>query len=327
MGVNKPMGTRMNQTVVDWLLEESNPSIRYRTLVELLQESPRSRSVREAKGLIPDSPAVRDLFARMHPDGYWLETHPRTGITVGDGVEYGSYASNPFCLAYLAELGLDRSHPLVHKAANLYLNLQKPDGDFWNHFSCLNGYNIRNFILLGYRDDPRLRKTIALMLATERLDGGYLCDMHEKRRKNSRSCIRGCAKMLMAFALLPELWTHERCRALMEYFLGRNCIFRLRKPKELVRRDIVQTQFPIAWQTSALEILWSLSRMGLGIHPATQAAWEALDSKRTDDGKYVMDWTPAQALLKAGKRGKPNKWTTFYALQAHQYRASAARIG
>lgn len=128
--------------------------------------------------------------------------------------------------------------------------------------------------------------------------------------------------MLMAYSLLPDLWTHERCRDLVEYFLGRNCIFRLRKPKELVRRDIVQTQFPIAWQTSALEILWSLSRMGLGTHPATKAAWKTLDSKRTAEGKYVMDWTPTQALLKAGKRGQPNKWTTFYALQALQYRAS-----
>lgn len=310
----------MNKDVVDWLLEESNPAIRYRTLVELLQEPPRSRSVKEAKAQLPENPAVRDLFARMHPDGYWLETNPRSGVTVGAGVEYGSYASNPFCLAYLAELGLDRSHPLVHQAADRYLGLQQADGDFWNHFSCLNGYTIRNFILLGYRDDPRLRKTIDLMRTTDRPDGGYLCDMHEKRRPNSRSCIRGCAKMLMAFALMPELWSHERCTALAEYFLGRKCLFRLRKPGELVRRDITQTQFPIAWQTNALEILWSLSRMGLGKHAATKAAWKALEAKRTDDGRYIMDWTPTQTLLKAGKRGKPNKWITFYALQALQFR-------
>ena len=54
----------------------------------------------------------------------------------------------------------------------------------------------------------------------------------------------------------------------------------------------------------------------------TSAAWKALDSKLTEEGKYIMDWTPTQALLKAGKRGQPNKWTTFYALQAHQFRAN-----
>ncbi|MDP8285749.1 MAG: hypothetical protein RAP03_03695, partial [Candidatus Electryonea clarkiae] len=137
----------MNNTVINWLLEESDPSIRYRTLVELLDEDPGSRIGQQARSRIADSKPVQDILDRMHPDGYWLQTNPRTGVTVGDGVEYGAYATTQFCLAYLAELGLDRSHPIVAKAADRYLNLQKPDGDFWDHFSCLNGYNIRNFIM------------------------------------------------------------------------------------------------------------------------------------------------------------------------------------
>jgi hypothetical protein len=123
----------------------------------------------------------------------------------------------------------------------------------------------------------------------------------------------------LRYRTLTEL-LHERCRELVDYFPRRNCIYKLRKPDEYVRADIVRTQFPIIWQTSALEILWSLSRMGIGRHPATQAAWEALEAKRTDDGRYVTDWTPTQSLLKAGKRGQPDKWITFYALQAIQYR-------
>jgi hypothetical protein len=92
----------------------------------------------------------------MHPDGYWLQRNPRTKEYVGDGVVYGSFATTHFCLAYLAELGMDGSHPQVAKAAERYLNLQKPDGDWWDHFSCLIGYNIRTFILLGYREDERV---------------------------------------------------------------------------------------------------------------------------------------------------------------------------
>ena len=316
----------MNNTVINWLLEESDPSIRYRTLVELLDEDPGSRIGQQARSRIADSKPVRDILDQMHPDGYWLQTNPRTGVTVGDGVEYGAYATTQFCLAYLAELGLDRSQPIVAKAADRYLNLQKPDGDFWDHFSCLNGYNIRNFIMLGYRDDPRLRKTIELMLATHRKDGGYLCDMHEKRRKNRKSCIRGCGKMLMAYAMLPELWGHERCQALVDYFLRRDCIFKHGRPDEYVNSDITRLVFPIVWRVSVLEILWALSRMGLGSSSATNAAWKILDKKKTAAGRYIMDWTPTQSPLKAGKRGQPNKWITFYVLQAIQYRAAAIRL-
>jgi len=316
----------MNKTVINWLLEESDPSIRYRTLVELLAEDPESQIAQQARSRIAESKQVRDILDRMHPDGYWLQTNPRTGVTVGDGVEYGAYATTHFCLAYLAELGLDRSHPIVAKAADRYLNLQKPDGDFWDNFSCLNGYNIRNFIMLGYRDDPRLRKTIELMLATHRKDGGYLCDMHEKRRKNRKSCIRGCGKMLMAYAMLPELWEDERCKALVDYFLRRDCVFKNGNPDEYVNSDITRLIFPIVWRVSALEILWALSRMGLGASAATNKAWKILDKKRTADGRYIMDWTPTQSLLKAGKRGQPNKWITFYALQAIQYRDASVRL-
>jgi len=313
----------MNNTVINWLLEESDPSIRYRTLVELLDEDPGSRIGQQARSRIADSKPVQYILDQMHSDGYWLQTNPRTGITVGDGVEYGAYATTHFCLAYLAELGLDRSHPIVEKAADRYLNLQKPDGDFWGHLSCLNGYNIRNFIMLGYHDDPRLQKTIKLMLTTHRHDGGYLCDMHEKRRKNRKSCIRGCGKMLMAYAMLPELWEDKRCKALVDYFLRRDCIFKEGHHDVHVNNDITHIVFPIVWRVSALEILWALSRMGLGTHRATEAAWKVLDEKRTDEGRYIMDWTPTQSLLKAGKRGQPNKWVTLYALQAIKYRRYA----
>jgi hypothetical protein len=259
----------------------------------------------------------------VHPDGYWLQTNPRTGVTVGDGVEYGSFATTHFCLAYLAELGLTREHPLIAKAADRYLGLQQPNGDFWRNMSCLNGYNIRTFIMLGYRDDPRLQKNIDLMLKTERADGGYLCDMHEKRRKTKKSCIRGCGKMLMAFAMMPEYWEHNRCKALLDYFLQRDCIFSRNDPSVFVNKDMERIIFPFVWRTSVLEVLWALSRMGLGKHPATQKAWAVLDKSRVADGRYIMDWSPTQSLLKPGKRGQPNKWITFYALQALKFRDNA----
>jgi hypothetical protein len=44
-----------------------------------------------------------------------------------------------------------------------------------------------------------------------------------------------------------------------------------------------------------------------------------LEKKRTDEGKYILDWTPTQSLLNPGKRGEVNKWVTFYALLAKKH--------
>ena len=309
-----------SEKVLDWLLEEDNPSIRYRVLTELLAVPPDDLEAQASREKMREGADARQIFSRMHPDGYWLQTNPRTGETLGNGVLYGAFATTHFCLAYLAELGLDRGDPRIARASERYLSLQQPDGDFYRHFSCLYAYNIRTFLMLGYGDDPRVRKTIALMLGTKRRDGGYLCGMHEDRRKNAKSCIRGSAKALLAFSMLPELWESERCQELVHYFLSREGIFRLSDPAMTVNFDVEHTIFPIIWRSGLLEILLALSRMGYGWCRELDRAWALLETKKNGDGKYILDWTPVQSLLKAGKRGQPNKWVTFYALLALKYR-------
>ncbi len=87
---------------------------------------------------------------------------------VGDGAVYGSFATTHFCLSYLAHLGMNRSDQRVALAADRYLDLIAPDGDWYKHFSCLYGYNIQTFIKLGYRDDARLKRSIELLANSAR---------------------------------------------------------------------------------------------------------------------------------------------------------------
>jgi hypothetical protein len=310
------------KNIVEWLVEPESPSIRYRTLVELLEHSPTDAEVQACKNQFAASPPVRTLLDTMHPDGYWLQTNPRTREVVGKGVKYGAYGTAHYCLSYLAELGMDRRHPHVAKAAERYLSLQQRDGDFYRHFSCLLGYNIRTFTLLGYREDPRVQSSIDLLLNTERQDGGYLCDMHEGKYKTKsvKSCIRGSVKVLLAFSHLPEYWCHARIQKLVHYFLSRDGIFKRTNLTALVNKDMERVSFPITWRANVFEILLALSRMGYGTDRRLQRAWNLLDVRRDTEGRYPLDWTPRQSPWKVGKRNKPNKWVTFYAYLAHKFK-------
>lgn len=304
--------------VFEWLLASDNPSVRYRTLVELMDRGG-SEEALEAKKAILESKPVRKLMEAMHPDGYWLQKNYKGRIT-GDGVEYGSFGTTHFCLSYCAELGLDRSQPFIEKAASRYLGLQKEDGDWWEHISCLYGYNIRTFVMLGYRDDKRVQKAIDLMLCTKRPDGGYLCDMHEKGKgKPPKSCIRGSAKALLAFSALPEYWEHERCLKLADYFLNRNGIYRNSDPKVFACRDMEGDSFPIIWGTNVWEILYALSRMGYGKDERLREAWRVMESRKDADGRYLLNQTPGQCPWKVGKAGEPNQWITLYCMLAEKY--------
>ncbi len=310
--------------VYEWLLEPGDPSVRYRTLVELMDMG-ESEEAKIAKKSISESEPVKSLIAKMHPDGYWLQKNSQ-GRIVGQEAEYGSFATTHFCLAYCAELGLDRSEPFVEKAASRYLGLQKEDGDWYEHLSCLFGYNIRTFIMLGYRYDERIQKAIDMMLNTVRKDGGYLCDMHEKEKgRPPKSCVRGAAKALLAFSELPEYWNHERCLQLVDYFLSRNGIYKRNDHERFVSKDMLTDSFPIIWRTNIWEILYGLSKMGYGKDGRLADAWKVMESRRDTDERYLLDWTPSQSPWKAGIRGESNKWITLYCMLAEKYRDSAER--
>jgi hypothetical protein len=265
----------------------------------------------------------------MHPAGYWPQKNPRTQRLVGDSVEYGSWATTHFCLAYLSELGLDRTQPEVDRAADRYLALQGPDGDWawdrYRHLSCLLGYNIRTFVRLGYREDPRLKRAVELLLRTPRADGGYLCDMHEGKYKTRsvKSCIRGSVKALLAFSEFPDHWEHPRCKELVGYFLSRGGIFQSTHPGVLVNDDLRRMSFPITWRANVWEILYALSRMGHGRDERLSAAWTALESRADPAARFPLDWTPTECPWKVGKPGEPNKWITFYVELARKYQGLA----
>jgi hypothetical protein len=316
------MVMEFNSEVIQWLLQDDEPSMKFRTLRELLDGDDDMPEARRAKNAILQSSPVSDVLDKMHPDGYWLQKNPRTKVEVGDGALYGSFATTHFCLAYLAELGLDRTQPQVEKAAERYLSLQKPDGDWLNHYSCLLGYNIRTFLLLGYRDDARVNRSIELMLQTVREDGGYLCDWHEGKYKTRqvKSCIRGSVKCLLAFAELPEYWDHPRYRQLVDYFLRRGGVYQSNHPGTFVNQDMERFSFPITWRANLWEVLYALSKMDYGNDERLQSAWNVLESSADMRGRYRLDWTPTACPWKVGKPSESNKWITLYVLLAEKYK-------
>jgi hypothetical protein len=90
------------EQVLTWLLEPSEPSIRFRTLTELLDYAPDHPDVVQARAGVPAGRSAVRILSQIQPDGEWPWI--------------GSYDSPELGIGYLGELGLDRSHPMVHRA-------------------------------------------------------------------------------------------------------------------------------------------------------------------------------------------------------------------
>src|SRR3989475_10344773 len=108
--------------VLDWLLEEDQPSIRYLALTQLVGKAQDAPEVLAAKELIPEKGWAADLLAQQHRDGWW----------VSDESLYGpKYLSTNWMLLTLSDLGLTNDDPRIAKACELWLRrMATADGGF-----------------------------------------------------------------------------------------------------------------------------------------------------------------------------------------------------
>ena len=64
--------TNLSQENQDWLLEESNPEVRYFTLLHILNKKETDKEVIEAKKQIMKNPPVSKILSYQNPDGSFL---------------------------------------------------------------------------------------------------------------------------------------------------------------------------------------------------------------------------------------------------------------
>jgi hypothetical protein len=313
------MNTTIPENVITWLLQDSNPSVKARTLMELLGQDEVCPEVLQAKERLAGSIAALKILAPVRPDGEW----PRLGP---------SAISPEMGFSYLGELGLDKTHPVVKAAAEIFLSHQYADGSFLDSYttresyynprpndsSCYYALTIRGLMHLGYRNDPRVRKAIDFCLTQSRHDGGYLCTKSYVK-KNTKSCIRGSKNVLLLFSELPEVWSSSQCQRLVKYFLERRIFYKRSDPAQFVTGRPA-TLFPFDYRLGLLEPLYALSKMGYGHHPALNEAWQMLSQKRDEMGRYNLDWKSPKCGFNPGEKGQANPWVTLYAYLALKYR-------
>jgi len=102
-----------NPEVFDWLLEPSQPAVRHRTLLDLLEFSSESREVQSARASIPKVGWVHDVLDKQNPDGYWDSRRD---------LYLPKYTATIWRLIILADLGLTRKDQRMRKPCEMILH-------------------------------------------------------------------------------------------------------------------------------------------------------------------------------------------------------------
>lgn len=182
--------------LTDWLLERENPTIRYRTLIELLGQSQEDGEVRQARAMIGELPLVKEMFARQHPEGHWgddAENPYRAGGTLGTlGALYAlavapDNRTHAGCDSYV--------HHSQHADGGLSLNRTWKSGIT----PCTTGEQLPMLVYFGMADDPRVRRAFDFLVTSMEAAEPLLCSRYEHR-----PCLWGAIAALKGLAVLPD---------------------------------------------------------------------------------------------------------------------------
>src|SRR3990170_4637899 len=155
--------TVRKDSVLDWLLEASDPGVRFFALRELLGAPPDDKDLRAARRATVRHPPVRPILEAMKDEGYWV--NPFGGYTP-------KYTGTLWQVIFLGQFGADSEDPRIHRAADYVLDRSRaPLGRFSatstarkatpaGMLHCLEGNLGASLLELGFGDDPRLKEAL-----------------------------------------------------------------------------------------------------------------------------------------------------------------------
>jgi hypothetical protein len=330
---------------IQWLLEESNPSVRYFTLRDILCKDENDSQVVTAKRAILESEVVKKILKKQNPVGYWEEPanpyHPK-------------YKSSYWQIMTLGQLGVDKACEKVRRACEYIFQFQLSEGGFmsetretalgeyewlrqkgkklpslneWvsskifeHQYSCLTGNMAAALIRIGYENDPRVRRALNWLVKIQNVDGGWLCPYWRAHIKDRHGCFYGTICPLEAFSeVRKENLTDEMKEAIergAEFLLMHRLFKADHHNYKVINTAWLKLSFPWFYGYSILRGLDVLTNFGYVNDERLSDAIEVLLQKRQSNGTWILESAPIGRMhVNIEVKGKPSKWTTLMALR------------
>ncbi len=326
------VGAVVADPVLTWLLEPSEPAMRYLASRDLVRPRPGERTLARLRADVPKRGWAAKILSRQKARTYWATKNTCYGP---------KFQSTIWQLQVLADLGMTRRDERIANAVDLWFDLHiAKDGGFtpWSrreaeeyariHFRhrdrfmkrghlCTTGNMVRSLIRLGYLRDERVRAAIDWLVDVQYEDGGWDCFGRPEGTIDAWEA-------MSAFAEIPPSRrssdvTHAVERG-AEFFLER----RLLHEEEHFERWW-WLRYPWHYFYDVLVGLDFLTALGYGKDSRMREALDHVQSKRLRDGRWNLDSTNGNLVTES--RRNPSKMITFLALRALRRAGRAGSAG
>ena len=301
----------LNDDPTGWLLEESDPSVRYFTLRWLMDKPEEDSEVLAASRSIAGCAPVKKILKKQRPAGYWgSDPNPHAGsrghllLLAWLGFK-GNVASSRSMQAYLDNCITENgSYAVTLKGRTIYI-------------PCHAANLLRMMVWFGFAGDPRGPKILDWLLGIQQADGVWPCIS----KLRPFPCLWATACVLRAIQDLPGDWVTPAVEAArwqaIELFLNSGLSqYGKEKPSPLW----YQFGFPLQWDTDILEVLELIAPFISPNEPRIQKDLGVVLEKQDPAGrwpreKYPKGGTWMQQYVDFEEIGQPSKWVTLHAMK------------
>ena len=291
----------MNNAIVDWLLGDDNPAVKYRTQTELLgQTADKAEVAAWLNTFLSDDWRERKSLWSV----YYLNSFAECGLSFED-----------------TELGIESAIGFGEDAP-----FDEGCGDFMR---------LRALVCLGLGNEPKVSTIINKISKRQLPDGGFLC-LHrlDKLTYTPKSCVKDNMHALMFCSECKKRGIHtDITEPLLEYFWNHKLFYRTDNSDALILNAregwrTIDTFHPFEVMRVGLHnIVEAFCALGYGGDSRLNEAWDLLKTKQSSDGKYLLNQSLSKSYLPKERVGKPSKWVTFYALLAEREHGQGGQGG
>ncbi|MBN1538156.1 MAG: hypothetical protein JW908_15570 [Anaerolineales bacterium] len=324
-----------NDPLLNWLLEPSDPGVRYLALRDLMGLSFDDPELTKARQLAHREGPIAVVMDAMDKAGYW--------VTPGPGYN-PKYRSTVWSLVLLAQLGARiENDARIQKACEVFLEHGLTPGGYVTASGapsgtadCLQGNICWALLEMGYED---ARLELAFEWMARSVTGEGVAPMQDKKAprryyagkcgpnfacgyNDKLPCAWGAAKVMLAFGRLPA----ERRTPLIENAIrmGIDFFFSVdpatcNYPNGYAPKPSSnwwKFGFPVFYITDLLQIVEALAALGYRNDPRLENALTLIREKQDDQGRWLLEYDySGKTWLEFGEKKQPNKWVTLRALR------------
>jgi hypothetical protein len=312
----------------DWLLSESNPSVRLWVLKELFDKKDNSAQVKQAQDQVMKSNEVTSIFSAQEPGGYWVHR---------EDMYLPKYKATTHQLLILAEMGATRTH-MIEKAIEHVFQFQRNNGHFLTKLPkskrgkdsvvkdgcCFDGNILYYLSHFGYLGDPRTKRLLEFINNYyDKENTGWKCRAYpiNPQAVFPINCYMGAIKILKAFSWIPE---SKRCFEMNEIIFKEtekileNRVFKYLRNPDGTRKDKAGWKrfgFPLFYQSDLLEVMDTLTRLNIK-DDRMQDSINIIHETQQKDGKWLLkDTFNGKMWVDIEKKNKPSRWITLRAMR------------